>query len=69
MKTILLSSKFDLDKYNYLSNVVDANLVNYLRKNNNNILVLPNYKLNKYTLKNLKVDSIILTGGGNIFQK
>ncbi len=69
MKTILLSSKFDLDKHNYLSNVVDANLVNYLRKNNNNILVIPNYKLSQSTLKHLKVNSIILTGGGNIFSK
>ena len=67
MSLILITSKFGKDKYNYLSNISEYNLIDYLKKCNYDTLILPNYKFSKNYLKKIKFSKIILTGGGNIF--
>ena len=67
MSLILITSKFGKDKYNYLSNINEYNLIDYLKKSNYDTLILPNYKFSKNFLKKIKFSKIILTGGGDIF--
>ena len=69
MSLILITSKFGKDKYNYLSNINEYNLIKYLKQSNNDTLILPNYKITKNLLNKVKFSKIILTGGGDIFFK
>ena len=69
MSLILVTSKFEKDKYNYQSNLVDNKLVEYLKQNNHDILIMPNYIPSKNLFKKIKFSKIILTGGGDIFSK
>lgn len=69
MSLILITSKFGKDKYNYLSNINEYNLIDYLKKSNHDTLILPNYKFSRNFLKKIKFSKIILTGGGDIFSK
>ena len=69
MSLILITSKFGKDKYKYLSNINEYNLINYLKKSNYDMVILPNYKFRGNLLKKIKFSKIILTGGGDIFSK
>ena len=69
MGLILVTSKFENDKYNYYSNLVDSKLIEYLKQNNHDILIMPNYIPSKNLFKKIKFSKIILTGGGDIFSK
>ena len=69
MDLILINSKLEKDQYNTLSNLVDCKLIEYLKQNNNDILIIPNYIPSKKFLKKIKFSKIILTGGGDIFSK
>jgi putative glutamine amidotransferase len=68
MKTIILSPKIVIDKYDKINFLIDEDMSNFL--NEIKIKILPiNLKKNKINLKNIdSVDGLILAGGGDIFE-
>ena len=69
MKTILITSKFDNDRHNYLSNVIDFSLIKYFEKMRYKILILPNSRLSPDLILKVNPSKVILSGGGNIYSK
>ena len=69
MKTLILSSKIIIDKYNKINFQIDQDLSNFLNSLNVKTLSikLKNNKLNFDNVKN--ADGLILAGGGDISKK
>jgi gamma-glutamyl-gamma-aminobutyrate hydrolase PuuD len=68
MKSIVLSSRIKLDKYNKINFLIDEDLSNFVNQLDANILPI-SLKKNKVNYKNLdKAKGLILSGGGDIYQ-
>ena len=67
MKTIILSPRIMIDKYNKINFLVDEDMSNFLNNMKVNIVPL-SLKKKKIEMKNISIaDGLILAGGGNIF--
>ena len=68
MKSLVLSSRIKLDKYNKINFLIDEDLSNFINQLDANILPI-SLKKNKINYKNLdNAKGLILSGGGDIYQ-
>ncbi len=69
MKSIVLTSRIQIDKFNKINFVLDEDLTNFVNQLNLNILPISFNKMNKINFKNLKsAKGIIFSGGGDIYE-
>jgi gamma-glutamyl-gamma-aminobutyrate hydrolase PuuD len=68
MKSIVLSSRIKLDKFNKINFLIDEDLSNFINQLDANILPISFKKKNKINYKNLdNANGLILSGGGDIY--
>jgi len=68
MKSIVLSSRIKLDKYNKINFLIDEDLANFINHLNVNIFPI-SFKKKKINFKNLdSAKGLILAGGGDIYE-
>ena len=68
MKSIVLSSRIKLDKFNKINFLIDEDLSNFINQLDANILPISFKKKNKINYKNLSnATGLILSGGGDIY--
>ena len=68
MKSIVLSSRIKLDKYNKINFLIDEDLANFINHLNVNIFFI-SFKKKKINFKNLdSAKGLILAGGGDIYE-
>jgi len=69
MKSIVLSSRVKLDKFNKINFILDEDLTNFMDQLNVNILPISFKKKYKINFKNLEnANGLILSGGGDIYE-
>lgn len=67
MKKIIITQKHKKDKYNQYIDVLENNYINYFSSDINQIIPISNIiKKPEIFIKNLNIDLIILSGGGDI---